>query len=265
MMVGFFQDLKTSRVLLFGGALAILLNDAAAWGRTYSELESVAVQNIRSAMEGYAELNTGQYPTNWSQVDEQLDLDQINRKLRFQKESCPIQAHYVFIQELIMAPPPARGDVVFIRTTAYKHPESGLGRYLISKSTNGLFYAWLPESAVQSMLTQTKVSLPQTDAAVVRAAEEELKKFQEWQKQWHRDIERDSWLMRWIELRSTVKGWFVSSGGTNSQVGLAGQEPGGTLKPIPIALAIVGALGVGWAVLRLSRRRRRAQEIVSCK
>src|SRR5437016_9865997 len=124
-----------------------------------------------------------------------------------------------------MRPPPRsplqklKGSVVLIRWRPWKNPAGQTGRYVIFWNSEEATVSWMNETDVQIMLAKAPLKLPEPDAAAVRAAELALKGHQAVEEQWRRDIDRDVWRWRWIEVKEKVKGLFVSSGGTNSPSG----------------------------------------------
>lgn len=102
----------------------------------------------------------GQSPTNWAQLAEFRDIEEINRA------TFPIKQHYVFIVfNKIPLPDSEKGDVFLIRTYPSTNTPSGeAGRYIVSRNGVDFIPTWLSENKVQQMLADAGITeLPKPD------------------------------------------------------------------------------------------------------
>ena len=119
--------MRTHGTLFRLGLILTLVSGIDSIARTQPTAEFVAVESISAAMHGFAESNKGRGPANWSQVGQFVDLQAVNRELLSEPESCPVEAHYVFVPEAAALTTRSRGggSVVLIRHTPFKHPTYG--------------------------------------------------------------------------------------------------------------------------------------------
>jgi len=77
---------------LFAG---IVLFEGVTLATSKAAVESVAIANVTSAAQVFEKLN-GHFPTNWSQINQILDLNVINQQSLLKSPAYPLQEHYIF-------------------------------------------------------------------------------------------------------------------------------------------------------------------------
>ena len=123
--------------------------------------EQLAVRKLATAARAYSQNNAGQSPTNWSQLEQILDVNLINHSLE-RSSAFPIQSNYVFLgTKLTMIPTiPGmgyeEGEALMVRLTPGKR-DGKKGRYVVYRQPSGLIDAvWVAEEKFARMLAQTK-------------------------------------------------------------------------------------------------------------
>ena len=132
--------------------------------------ESITIQNLRLVFELF-EKDKGVPPTNWLQVEEFFSLQKINDERLKGTSIYPLQQHYVFVLDKIPMLGYQEGEVFLIRAEPSPNPirENKVGRYIISKTEDGLKFNWYSEEKVQQMLAKAGVTeLPKPEPWVPR-------------------------------------------------------------------------------------------------
>jgi hypothetical protein len=265
--------MQTHGAFLRAGLILALASATETFARTEPTLEHMAIASISAAMQGFAASNDGMYPTNWSQVGLFVDLQDVNRKLRLERESCPVEAHYVFVPETseLAAPTRGGGKVVLIRYTPFEHPTYKLGRYLIVRRGKEYLPSWLQEAEVQELLLKAGVKLPgpiEEEARTARQAMEKALAEETASKQYiETSLPSSTWEERWVALKARVQRVFVEPrerGGANDS-SLANSS--GHIRPVPVAVAACVVVGsvffVGWILSRHKRQSRANKQTLS--
>jgi hypothetical protein len=138
--------------------------------------ESMAVQNVKSAMKYFRTGDVIRYPTNWTEVSTFADLRKLNELAFIKGEIFPLERYYVFIPADVEIAVPPNFRVLLIRTSAMREKgHRSLGRYAICQNTDGLSFRWLDESVVEKALAQVGGKLPEPDWKWVEAMETTVK------------------------------------------------------------------------------------------
>jgi hypothetical protein len=236
------------------GGFAMLVAFPGTGRTSGATVESMALAKIGFAMHFYEIIFEGRTVTNWTDLKKMINVDQLNQTL-VNKPGCPLEKHYVFVPGPV-AMPSYYGET-WAKVMAAGPSSSGgrLGRNVIYG--NGDFYTrtWLPEHEVQSMLSKADIKLPEPEPAIIQAAEEAVKKYQQEQEQWRRSGDREAWRLRLLLLWQDVKGLFVTQGGTNPT---GSATVPGRLRPVPVALGALALVGVGLLAYRIIQRRGRS-------
>jgi len=238
-------------------ATLLIATGGHAYGRSQPTAEQAIVHVLSRSVGFFVRNNTGQWPTNWNQLEEYLNTDDLNKSLLKQGEK-PIQATYTFVRaNLPFRFHSIEGNIIMIRV-APLNEEDFLRehRYVVyADSTGDISYCPLEEDQIQALLTKARINVPQSDPAVVHAAEEAAKAALAEEDQRLSEAHR---IARFVWVKEKVKGLFVRTYGKNSS-GRSTVQPGeGSLKPLPIALAVVVLLSGAFLTCRLWTKRRQA-------
>jgi hypothetical protein len=150
---------------------ALILLPGGVAARTKVTVEQAAIWNVMSAMTLFLHANDNRHPTNWAQVAQVIDMNQINKGL-INSPALPLEGHYVFIRErAIPMLGYQEGEVVLIRVGPVSErgrPEAG--RYIISRIDGDLKCTWYAERKVQQLLSQPGLGeLPEIKRLLPRA------------------------------------------------------------------------------------------------
>ena len=129
--------------------------------------EQVAIHAVQMAMQFFAKQHDGQMPTNWSQVETEIDLNKLNQQTLIKSLAYPLQEHYVFVSDKIPMLGYQEGNVILIRTGPVDQADGDIvrqGRYIISTNESGFYSTWVSETNVQKMLAQAGITnLPEPE------------------------------------------------------------------------------------------------------
>jgi len=236
-------------------SLAMVVASHLANGSEQTAEQGVLIQ-LGSAMHFYEIQFDGRPATNWTELRKVSDVDNLNQLL-LNRPGCPLEKHYVFVPGQL-AMPSFYGETWVKLIAAAPQKRSGFrgwGRFVVYGNTNFYTPIWLHENEVQEMLAKAERKLSEPEADAVCVAEKALKKYQEEQEQSRRSGDREAWRLRMILLWQAVKGWFVTQGSTNPA---GGTTASGRLRPVPVALAALAAVGDGILAYRVIQRRGRS-------
>ncbi|HKI69792.1 MAG TPA: hypothetical protein VKA67_09395, partial [Verrucomicrobiae bacterium] len=182
-------------------------------------LALIQIRNLLVLLEpGTGLVPKGVAVTNWSQLREYnpyndpFYLDRINYQLDLKHSpDCPLEAHYVFIQNQKLPMPGVKAHIVLIRFTPLRRPGDGrssLGRFVVFRMDDGSAWAvaWLSEAEVQQTLAQVSLTIPAPDRAVIGVAEAGLDRFSLKKRREREDLDRTR--IQYF-LKSVGSRWWV--------------------------------------------------------
>jgi len=127
--------------------------------------ENAVMGGIARAMRMYQIVNQGRLPSNWAQLRQVYNLDEVNRVLEG-RQSYPIEDHYQFITQPLSLPYPVDGRVLMIRTVPLENllePDPAKRqqwRYLIYQNKKGdILSTRISEKDVQNMINSAGVRI----------------------------------------------------------------------------------------------------------
>src|SRR4051794_16641383 len=84
-------------------AFFLLRMTATVHARTEMSPEAAFVSQMGTAMKIYCDLHNGTRVTNWDQVREVFDVDDVNKRMRG-KPLSPLEDHYSFVTQQVAIP-----------------------------------------------------------------------------------------------------------------------------------------------------------------
>ena len=155
-------SMKKPFVITFGALAGLLVIWLAV--RSKPTVSVIHENSALTAMSSIMELITKENPTgtvtNWSQLEGRFNFAYFKSLDGIYPDSFPLQKHFVFVQGNLPADRPWKGTIILIRFQSAKNADGRAGRGMISQSTNGFHFSWLPESEVQELLRKANVTLP---------------------------------------------------------------------------------------------------------
>ena len=110
------------------------------------------------------------------------------------------------------------------------------------------------------LLVQSGLKLAAPDPGAVRAAREAIENSLAEEKAARREIElhapRSTWAEWWAVLKARIKRVFIEPAEERSAHGSSGQDSSGRIRPVPVALAGLSSIAIGYLVYRRFRKRK---------
>ncbi len=159
-----------NRLLTFGfWLLLLILTGSLEPGRadTFKNPERTGIDQVGMAMSLHAQMNSGQVPTRWEQIETIYNLDRINNNLARSKRA-PLNERYQFLPQKI-ATLDGRGRLLLIRSIPLERVELDdhgkekrvRWRYMVTRGKNGTISATrVPEEEVQAIFQKAGIPLP---------------------------------------------------------------------------------------------------------